>query len=66
MFRPWHFTLQVTPTAATLLGRDGNCDLLKARFDPHCSHPRALLTLLDCLGLWQCKPLEPIVVLRGI
>lgn len=58
MFRPWHCTLQVTPLAATLLVRDGNRDLLKARFDPHCCHPRALLTLLEGLSLWQGKPLR--------
>jgi hypothetical protein len=58
MFRPWHCTLQVTPTAAMLLVRDNNRDLLKARFEPHCSHPRALLTLLEGLSLWQGKPLR--------
>ena len=57
MFRPWHCTLQVTLKAATLLVRDGNRDLLKARFEPHCSHPRALLTLLEGISLWQGKPL---------
>jgi hypothetical protein len=58
MFRSWHCTLQVTSTAATLLVRDGNCDLLKARFSPHCSHPRALLTLLEGNSLWQGQPLH--------
>jgi hypothetical protein len=58
MFRPWHCTLQVTPTAVTLLVRDGSRDLLKARFDLHCSHPRALLTLLEGLSLWQGRPLR--------
>lgn len=58
MFRSWHCTLQVTPTAATLLVRNGNRDLLKARFEPYCSHPRALLTLLEGLSLWQGKPLR--------
>jgi hypothetical protein len=57
MFRPWHGTLQVTLKAATLLVRDGNRDLLKASFEPHCSHPRALLTLLEGISLSQGKQL---------
>ena len=58
MFRSWHCTMHVTPTAATLLVRDGSHDILKARFEPYCSHPRALLTLLEGLSLWQGKPLR--------
>jgi hypothetical protein len=58
MFRPWHCTLQVTQTAVTLLVRDGSRDLLKARFDLHCNHPRALLTLLEGISLWQGRALR--------
>ncbi len=58
MFRSWNSTLRVTPAATTLLVRNGNHDLLKARFEPHCGHPRALLTLLEGLSLWQGQPLR--------
>ncbi|MGC4064886.1 MAG: hypothetical protein QM784_09635 [Polyangiaceae bacterium] len=58
MFRSRHCTLQVTSAAAMLLVRDGNCDLLKAQFSPHCSYPRALLTLLEGISLWQGQPLH--------
>jgi hypothetical protein len=58
MFRPWHCTMQVTPSVARLLVRESNRDLLKAQFQPQSSHPRALLTLLEGLSLWQGAPIR--------
>jgi hypothetical protein len=57
MIRPWHCTLAVTATAATILVQDNNSDVLKARLHPRPSHPRALLTLLEGISLWHAQPL---------
>jgi hypothetical protein len=57
MFRPWHCTIQVTATAATILVKDSNSDVLKARFNRRPNHPRALLTLLEGVSLWRGQPL---------
>ena len=57
MIRPWHCTLAVTATAATILVKDNNSDVLKARLHPRPSHPRALLTLLEGISLWHAHPL---------
>lgn len=35
-----------------------SCDLLKARLPQHIHHPRALLTLLEGVALWQGAPLD--------
>ena len=58
MFRPWQCTLHVAQQKATLLVTDAAHDLLKARLDPHPRHPRALLTVLEGLSLWQGRPLR--------
>ena len=58
MFRPWQCTLHVARQKATLLVTDPPHDLLKARLDLHPRHPRALLTLLEGLSLWQGQPLR--------
>lgn len=58
MFRPWHCTLSVTTTAATILVQDSNRDVLKAQLHPQPNHPRALLTLLEGLSLWRGQPLQ--------
>ena len=65
MFRPWHCTLRVTQHEAMLLVTDPPRDLLKARFDPRPSHPRALLTLLEGLSLWQGQPLRVALCAAG-
>ena len=57
MIRPWHCTLVVTATAATILVKDNNSDVLRARLYPRPSHPRALLTLLGGISLWHAHPL---------
>ena len=57
MIRPWHCTLAVTATAATILVQDNNSDVLKARLHARPSHPRALLTLLEGISLWHAQPL---------
>jgi hypothetical protein len=58
MFQPWQCTLHVSQHQATLLVTDPPHDLLKAQLDPRPSHPRALLTLLEGLSLWQGEPLR--------
>ena len=58
MFRPWQCTLHVAQHEATLLVTDPPHDLLKARLDPRPRHPRALLTVLEGLSLWQGEPLR--------
>jgi len=58
MFRPWHCTLTVTTSAATILLQDNNRDLLKAQLPAQPQHPRALLTLLEGLSLWRGQPLH--------
>jgi hypothetical protein len=58
MFRPWHCTLTVSATAATILVQDNNRDVLKARLHSQPNHPRALLTLLEGLSLWRGQPLR--------
>lgn len=58
MINAWHCTLRATPDQVTLLLRDPPRDLLKARLTPHPSHPRALLTLLEGLSLWQGAALD--------
>jgi hypothetical protein len=58
MFQPWQCHLHVTANTATLLVTDPTNDLLKARLDPHPSHPRALLTLLEGISLWGGSPLR--------
>jgi hypothetical protein len=59
MTRAWRCTLRVTQhEAKLLLSSSEQGDLLKARLDPRPSHPRALLTLLEGLSLWNGHPLS--------
>lgn len=53
MHRTWHCRLQVTQQRARLLVSAPDGDVLKARLDTRPCHPRALLTLLEGLSLWQ-------------
>lgn len=58
MMRAWRCTLRVTQhEAKLLLNSPEQGDLLKARLDPRPSHPRALLTMLEGLSLWNGHPL---------
>lgn len=58
MMRAWRCTLHVTQQEAKLLlSSEEQGDLLKARLDSRPSHPRALLTLLEGLSLWNGQPL---------
>ena len=58
MMRTWHCTLHVTKhEAKLLLTSPEQGDLLKARLDPRPCHPRALLTMLEGLSLWNGHPL---------
>lgn len=58
MLRPWRTTLRSLPTEAQLLVSDPeHGDVLKARLPMNPRHPRALLTLLEGLSLWQGRPL---------
>lgn len=58
MYPPWRCTMHVTPSVTTLLVSDPSQDLLKAKLDSRPRHPRALLTLLEGLSLWQGQPLR--------
>ncbi|MFC1642196.1 hypothetical protein ACFL5O_05830 [Myxococcota bacterium] len=64
MFQPWQCTLHVAQHQATLLVTNAPHDLLKAQLDSHPSHPRALLTLLENLSLWQGEPQALLQTLR--
>lgn len=57
MLRSWHCKLQVTQQRALLLVSAPDGDVLKARLDTRPCHPRALLTLLEGLSLWQGQSL---------
>lgn len=58
MLHSWRCSLRVMPESARLLVTDSMGDLLKARFVPTPSHPRALLTLLEGLSLWSGEALR--------
>jgi hypothetical protein len=57
MDQPWHCTLRVTQHQTKILLSAPSGDLLKARLNATPSHPRALLTLLEGLSLWNGYPL---------
>src|SRR5215510_13286756 len=59
MMRAWMSTLRVTSTEVSLLVRDQEAgDRLKARLPTRPRHPRALLTLLEGVALWQGERLH--------
>lgn len=58
MLRSWHCTLHVTQHRAQLLVSAPEGDVLKARLDTRPCHPRALLTLLEGVSLWNGEPLS--------
>jgi hypothetical protein len=59
MKRPWKGAVRVTPREVKVLVVDPEQgDLLKARLPPVAQHPRALLTLLEGVALWQGQPLR--------
>lgn len=49
---PWTVTIRVERDVTKLLVTDPMRDVLKARLPMRADHPRALLTLLEGLGLW--------------
>jgi hypothetical protein len=53
MEQPWDCTLHVTQHQTKLLLSAVDGDLLKARLNNTPCHPRALLTLLEGLSLWN-------------
>ena len=57
--RPWTGTVRVTTREVMVLvtGPERG-DLLKARLPSMSAHPRALLTLLEGIALWQGRPLH--------
>ena len=62
MLRPWKTRLQVVPSQAKLLITDPiQGDLVKARLPLCPRHPRALLTFLEGIALWQGRPLEVVL-----
>jgi hypothetical protein len=62
MKRPWKGAVRVTPREVKVLVVDPEQgDLLKARLPPVAQHPRALLTLLEGVALWQGQPLRVVV-----
>lgn len=60
--RDWRCALRITPTTTRLLVTAEQGDVLKARFEPRPAHPRALLTLLEGLSLWQGRPPLPVAL----
>lgn len=62
MLRSWKSRLQVLPNQAKLLLTDPlQGDVLKARLPLCPRHPRALLTLLEAMALWQGHPLDVVL-----
>lgn len=62
MLRPWKTTLRTLPSEAQLLVTEPeHGDVLKARLPMNPRHPRALLTLLEGLSLWQGRPLGVVI-----
>jgi hypothetical protein len=61
----WKTVLQVTRTSALLLVTSESGDLLKAKLPLSPSHPRALLTLLEGLALWDGAALRVVVSASG-
>ncbi len=62
MIRPWKGSVRATPREVRVLVVDSQQgDLLKARLPPLAQHPRALLTLLEGVALWQGQPLRVVV-----
>lgn len=53
--------LEIKPCEMKLLVTSDGDDLLKARFFGTREHPRALLTTLEGLALWQGKPLRCVI-----
>ena len=64
--RDWKAVLQVTRSSALLLVTSEVGDVLKARLPLSPSHPRALLTLLEGLSLWDGEPLTPEKLKKGL
>jgi hypothetical protein len=56
--RDWKTVLRVTQREALLLVTSESGDLLKARLPLSPQHPRALVTLLEGLALWEGAPLR--------
>jgi hypothetical protein len=60
--RPWKGAVRVTAREVRVLVIDPHeGDLLKARLPSAARHPRALLTLLEGMALWQGQPLRVVV-----
>jgi len=59
MMRKWNCTLRLSRREVKLLvTKPEHGDLLKARLDRCPRHPRALLTMLEGLSLWNGYPLR--------
>ena len=58
MLREWKPVLRIVSREAMLIIRSETGDVLKARLPLNPSHPRALLTLLEGLALWNGAPLS--------
>jgi hypothetical protein len=56
--RSWKTVLRVTRLEALLLVTGESGDLVKARLPLSPKHPRALVTLLEGLALWDGEPLR--------
>jgi hypothetical protein len=60
--RKYRCTLRISQHQIRLLVTDPeNGDVLKACLDPRPSHPRALLTLLEGISLWNGHPLSVVL-----
>lgn len=60
--RAWKGSVRVSTHEVRVLVSDPQQgDVLKARLPPGAQHPRALLTLLEGLALWQGHPLRVVV-----
>jgi hypothetical protein len=60
--RPWKGSVRVTTREVlVLVSGPQEGDLLKARLPPRAQHPRALVTLLEGIALWQGKPMSVVI-----
>jgi hypothetical protein len=66
MIQAWTSSLRVTTAEVTLLVKDHETgDRLKARLPLRPRHPRALLTLLEGVALWQGQGLRVVLSAAG-
>lgn len=57
----WKCVLEFKTSETKILVTNNGDDVLKARICGNSNHPRALLTMLEGLALWQGKPIRCVI-----